>query len=78
MKIYQNTYTSFAGSSCGFSYHGSKREAAKIGRETKVNTEGNDSDERVGEVKTELLIFTPTKKSILRLLNRVACHNDNG
>lgn len=78
VKIYQNTYYSVGGASCGFSYHGSKRKAEKAGRDEQATTAENDSDERVGEVKTELLIVHPTKKGILSILNQVACHNDNG
>jgi hypothetical protein len=78
MKIYQNTYTSLGGSSCGFSYHSCKRTALKEGKAAKKRTKGNCADDTVGEVTTKLLIIPATKEGILRTLNSLASHNDNG
>lgn len=78
MKIYQNTYTSLGGSSCGFSYHNCKRTALKEARSAIKRSKGNCSDDKIGEVSTKCLIIPATKEGMLRALNSLASHNDNG
>jgi hypothetical protein len=74
MKLYQLHRTHEAGSSAGFEYFASKREAEKAVRDwrNQVNDPVLDGA-TVQEIEVE-----PTRAGILSALNRYAGHPNNG
>lgn len=74
MKFYQVHRTCEAGTSAGYEYHGSKREADKAANAWIRN--GSETDEHGANVT--VIDVAPTRAGILAALNRYAEHADNG
>lgn len=72
MKLYRNHYSVEGGGSGGFSWHRSKRDAQLAARDSVKK--GSEPPHTIAEV----FITSGTKRELIRLLTRVATHNDNG
>jgi hypothetical protein len=74
MKIYQLHRTHSAGESAGYEYFASRREAEKAASDWR-----RSDDSLLGHASTiEQIEVEPTRRGILRALNRYANHADNG
>lgn len=71
MKVYRNHYSTEGGSSGGFSFHGSEKDALAAVKDWKT------SDEPPHKI-AEPMTLTPTKDGIIRFLNTHGAHPDNG
>jgi hypothetical protein len=75
MKFYQLHRICEGGTSAGYEYFASRREAEKALNVWRKNSPGDVIDQQ-GDI--ELIDVEPTRVGILHALNRYANHADNG
>jgi len=78
MKLYQVHYHYDFGSSAGFSWHGSRREAEAFARRAIEEDKEEYDGQRPADLVSEWTLRAATKLAILDFLNRHAKHPDNG
>ena len=78
MKVYRNEFYSVEECSHGFSFHSSKRAAEKEWDWAHRDEDEEDLGRDVADLRAVPIEFDCTKTGVLRLLNRVADHPDNG